>query len=77
MSDQDLMMFAFDHKIPLVNIVDQVLNVDMNIEHLYVIPIPIVHFLEYDLNDLYKHVQLLINMIPIDQHHVDLLHVHE
>jgi hypothetical protein len=77
MFDQDLRMFAFDHKNPLINIVYQVLNVDMNIEHLFVRPISIVHFLVYDSDDLYKLEQLLINKIPIDQHHVDSLHVHE
>ena len=70
-------MLAFDHRSPLADIVDRVSIVDMNIEHLDVIPTPIVHFLECDSNDLYKHVRLLINTKPIDQHHVDSLLEHE
>lgn len=77
MFDRDLKIVAFDHKNPLINIVDQVSNVDKSIEHLDEISIPIVHFLVYDLNDLYKHVRLSRDRIPIDQHHVDLLLEHE
>lgn len=71
MYDRDLMMFAFDHRNPLEDIVYPLSNVDIHIEHLYEKPISIVHFLEYDLNDLCKLEQLLRDRRPIDQHHVD------
>ena len=57
MFDQDSMMFAFDHKNPLINILDWLLNVDKNIEHLFLLPKPIVHFLEFCSDDLCKHEQ--------------------
>ena len=77
MFDRDSTMFASDHRSPLRDIVDQVSIVDMHIEHLDVIPTPIVHFLECDSNDLYTRVRWLINTKPIDQHHVDSLLEHE
>ena len=77
MYDQDLMMSAFDHKNPLRDIVYLLSNVDSHIEHLCGRPISIVHFLEYDLNDLCKLERWLRDRKPIDQHHDDWLHVHE
>ena len=77
MYDPNLRMFAFDHRNPLIDIVYQLSNEDKNIEHLYVIPKPIVHSLEYDSDDLYKLEQWSRDTKPIDQHHVDWLHVHE
>lgn len=77
MYDQDLMMSAFDHRNPLRDIVYPLSNVDIHIEHLCERPISIVHFLEYEINDLCKLERWLRDTKPIDQHHVGWLHVHE